>query len=99
MSASLLEALEQQADALRNPLQRMEGGNCANLTSLRLSTTAAPTAAGCLPKDVALASEEVYPIFAFAEVDTYPVCEACGREHDYMILNQYGPVASIGEDG
>jgi hypothetical protein len=54
---------------------------------------------GCMPKSVSLASEQVYPIFAGTEVDSYPVCDACGREHDYMVLNQYRPVASLGDEG
>jgi hypothetical protein len=52
-----------------------------------------------LPDDVPRDDDQVYPIFTDSELDSYPVCDACGREHDYMVLNQYGPVASLGEDG
>lgn len=38
---------------------------------------------GVLPVDVA-------PIFIDSEVDHYPVCETCGREHRYMKLTQEG---------
>jgi hypothetical protein len=54
---------------------------------------------GCLPKGVPLDWPKVFPIFAGAEVDSYPMCEACGTEHDYMVLHQYAQMASLGEEG
>lgn len=40
----------------------------------------------CLPKNVNVHDESVYPIFANSEWDYYPVCEYCDREHDYVTL-------------
>ena len=45
---------------------------------------------GCLPDGVDADSEGVYPIFADSEWDSYPVCDACGAEHDYMSLTSDG---------
>src|SRR5262245_55360529 len=45
---------------------------------------------GCLPDGVDVDSEEVSPIFASEEMDRYPVCDACGYEHDYVSLTEYG---------
>ncbi len=36
----------------------------------------------CCPVDYL--SDDVMPIFASDEVQTYPVCAHCGTEHDYM---------------
>ena len=44
----------------------------------------------CLPDHLNTDSEEVYPVFASSEWDYYPVCDHCGREHDYVILTVYG---------
>jgi len=38
----------------------------------------------CCPVDVE--NEDVSPIFADQEWDYVPVCDVCGREHDYVIL-------------
>lgn len=40
----------------------------------------------CLPDGVSVDDEEVHPIFADSEWDSYPVCDACGTEHDYVSL-------------
>jgi hypothetical protein len=45
---------------------------------------------GCLPEGVTQDSEQAHPIFADSEWDYYPVCHACGREHDYVSLTEYG---------
>ena len=37
----------------------------------------------CVPKTQ---EQNVYPIFADTEWDSYPVCDACRREHDYVVL-------------
>lgn len=39
----------------------------------------------CLPDGVDVESDAI-PIFASDEVDCYPVCDKCGRVHDYMGL-------------
>lgn len=44
----------------------------------------------CLPNDVDVESDEVCPIFASDEVDDYPICDKCGRVHDYMGLTGNG---------
>ena len=41
---------------------------------------------GCLPHGVTAESDEVFPIFADSEWDYVPVCDVCGKEHDYVIL-------------
>jgi len=38
----------------------------------------------CCPVDVE--NEDVSPIFADQEWDYVPVCDVCGREHDYVTL-------------
>lgn len=43
---------------------------------------------GCLPGEAP--ADEVMPIFADSETDSYPVCDVCGTEHDYMSLTAYG---------
>jgi len=43
----------------------------------------------CCPVD--LEDEDVMPIFADQEWDSIPICEACGREHDYVILLEETP--------
>ena len=45
---------------------------------------------GCLPEGIA--TDDTYPIFAGAEVDSYPVCEHCGEVHTYMGLTSVGIV-------
>jgi len=35
-------------------------------------------------------SDDVSPIFADDEMDYYPTCEICGRQHTYMKLTEYG---------
>ena len=44
----------------------------------------------CLPDSVTDESEEVSPIFADSEWDSYPVCDKCGCVHDYVCLTSYG---------
>lgn len=44
----------------------------------------------CLPAGVTPESDECHPIFASDEWDYYPVCDACGREHDYVGLTTCG---------
>jgi hypothetical protein len=46
---------------------------------------------GCLPEGVGVLDEEVSPIFADSEWDSYPVCDACGAEHDYVNLTHKEP--------
>lgn len=41
---------------------------------------------GCLPNGISIDDDEVEPIVAGQEVDSYPTCDACGTEHDYMAL-------------
>jgi hypothetical protein len=41
----------------------------------------------CLHLDVK--TEEVQPIFADSEWDSYPVCSKCGEVHDYVVLLDY----------
>jgi len=43
----------------------------------------------CCPVDVE--SEDVAPVFADQEWDYVPVCDVCGREHDYVILLEETP--------
>lgn len=40
----------------------------------------------CLPEGVNLSDDDVYPVFADQEVDSYPVCDKCGELHDYVTL-------------
>lgn len=44
----------------------------------------------CIPDGIDVESDEVRPIFASDEVDVYPVCDQCGRVHDYMGLTSDG---------
>jgi hypothetical protein len=45
----------------------------------------------CLPKGVdANDSDVCSAIFADSEWDSYPVCHACGRTHDYVSLTSHG---------
>ena len=52
----------------------------------------------CLPNGVDVQSDNVVPIFASSEWDSYPVCCMCGQGHDYVcliepdteIMNEYG---------
>jgi len=37
----------------------------------------------CLPPG---SEPEATPIFADAEFDSYPVCDVCGEQHDYVRL-------------
>lgn len=41
---------------------------------------------GCLPSDVKAEDESVHPVFADSEWDSYPTCDSCGREHDYVCV-------------
>ncbi len=41
-----------------------------------------------LPDGVTLDTEGVFPAFADSEWDTYPVCDACFMQHDYVVLLQ-----------
>jgi hypothetical protein len=45
---------------------------------------------GCLPDGVTTNDEAVHPVFADSEWDYYPVCDACGCEHDYVNLTGEG---------
>lgn len=45
---------------------------------------------GCLPTNVTVEDEFIHPITALAEVDCWPVCCVCHREHDYMGLTADG---------
>ena len=38
----------------------------------------------CLPDGITVDDDEVSPIFADSEWDTYPVCDTCGAEHEYV---------------
>lgn len=42
----------------------------------------------CLPPLVMVDNDAVYPIFASSEWDIEPVCDACGRAHDYITLTR-----------
>jgi len=44
----------------------------------------------CLPDVIGLDSEEVSPVFADSEWDSYPTCDACHFEHDYVNLTSDG---------
>lgn len=44
----------------------------------------------CLPDGITERSEDVSPIFADAEWDSFPHCEHCGRAHTYVSLTDYG---------
>jgi hypothetical protein len=48
---------------------------------------------GCVGEGTDLDSDEVSPIFADSEHDSYPVCEGCGHEHDYVSLTDEGRAA------
>lgn len=50
---------------------------------------------GCIAEDTA--KDELYPIFADSEWDSYPVCAKCGEEHTYVSLTSEG-VARLNED-
>lgn len=40
----------------------------------------------CLPVGISVNSPDVMPVFADSEWDSYPVCDVCGYEHDYVNL-------------
>lgn len=42
----------------------------------------------CIPKGVQLS--DCFPVFADSEWDSYPVCDVCFAEHDYVSLTEYG---------
>ena len=42
----------------------------------------------CCPVDTD--SDDVSPVFATGEVDSYPVCDSCHATHDYMSLTEDG---------
>jgi len=44
----------------------------------------------CLPDGVSVNDDEVSPVFAGNEVDSYPVCCECGEKHTYMSLLSSG---------
>lgn len=46
----------------------------------------------CLPEKVSVSDETVHPIFANSEHDTYPVCDVCLKEHDYVCLTDWGKI-------
>jgi len=39
---------------------------------------------GCVPPDAE--DDELHPIFADSEWDSYPICDACGNILDYVML-------------
>lgn len=39
---------------------------------------------GCVPESANW--DDVLPVFAGSEWDAYPVCDACGCQHDYVSL-------------
>ena len=44
---------------------------------------------GCLPATTDEDSDDVYPIFAGSEWDSYPICTVCGNLHEYVSLLNY----------
>jgi hypothetical protein len=44
----------------------------------------------CLPDGIDVDSEDVSPIFADSEWNSYPVCCECGAKHDYVSLTPDG---------
>ena len=40
----------------------------------------------CLPDGMSADSAAVHPVFADSEWDYMPVCDRCGREHDYVTV-------------
>ena len=42
----------------------------------------------CLPRGVKVDDPDVHPIFANSEWDCPPVCDKCGRVHEYMTILQ-----------
>lgn len=44
----------------------------------------------CLPSNVS--NDMTRPIFQDMELDSFPVCEKCGKEHDYMGLTDFGVI-------
>lgn len=45
---------------------------------------------GCLPEGVDVNDEGVHPVFADSEWDSYPCCDVCHAEHDYVNLTEDG---------
>lgn len=45
---------------------------------------------GCLPEGIGDDSEGVEPIFCASEWDNYPVCDDCGKVHEYVSLTEHG---------
>src|SRR5437773_6484462 len=75
------------SDQTRNPAQ---GATMQAYDYEALIYDGAVYCVGCLPDGVNEESTDVAPIFAASECDSYPVCDACGREHDYVSLTEYG---------
>lgn len=46
--------------------------------------------ADCLPEGITSESEDASPIFADSEWDSYPMCDHCHAEHDYVSLTSDG---------
>lgn len=44
----------------------------------------------CLPPGITINDRSVYPIFADSEWDSAPVCDRCGKQHDYVNLTNEG---------
>lgn len=44
----------------------------------------------CLPDGITTEHEDVSPVFASSEWDSYPCCDKCHCEHDYVSLTTYG---------
>jgi hypothetical protein len=44
----------------------------------------------CLPTGVGVDADDVSPVFADSEWDSYPTCDACGTVHDYVSLTPDG---------
>lgn len=45
---------------------------------------------GCLPDGIDENHEDISPVFADSEWDSYPVCDHCGCVHDYVSLTSVG---------
>ena len=74
------------------PPSRKEGASTVKAWEYYAVTTSdgAVYCIDCIPDGVDVESDEVRPIFASDEVDCYPVCDRCGRVHDYMGLTSDG---------
>lgn len=53
---------------------------------------------GCVGEGTDLGGDDVAPIFADSEHDSYPTCDACGAEHDYVSLTDEGRAARAADE-